>query len=150
MSSWHRIHGRSFFHQHFDGLLASIVLMRSHLLTFGGSLICHFSLAVFEIFLFVIFNTFDYDTSRCDCILLGVKFLGCVFLKLGKFQSLFLHIFSYPFFWGYAHFSLSVLQIEWSLLACLHAKDYQSLTTHTHRLISTFIKKNALQNFPLF
>lgn len=98
----------------------------------------------------VIFNTFDYDTSRCDCILLGVKFLGCVFLKLGKFQSLFLHIFSYPFFWGYAHFSLSVLQIEWSLLACLHAKDYQSLTTHTHRLISTFIKKNALQNFPLF
>lgn len=56
----------NFFHQHFDGLLTSIVLMRSHLLTFGDSLISHFSLAVFVIFLFVFFNTFDYDASRCD------------------------------------------------------------------------------------
>lgn len=92
MSPWHRIHGRSFFHQYFDGLipsipeqwLASIVLMRSHLLTFGDSLMSHFSLAVFEIFLFVFFNTFDYDASRCDFILLGVKFLGCVFHKTWK------------------------------------------------------------------
>ena len=34
--------------------------------------------------LFVFFNTFDYDASRCDFILLGVKFLGCVFHKTWK------------------------------------------------------------------
>lgn len=63
---------------------------------FWGSLICHIFLLLFWNFSVVIFNTFDYDTSRCDCILLGVKFLGCVF-KTWKVSVIISSYFPIPF-----------------------------------------------------